>query len=126
MTAMSRFHRVRRAARRGAPPHIRYTQGFCGEFALAAAALTGLPTVVLYSRGDKIGIHAMVWDKERGLFYDVNGWQTWRQVQHAWRWFGPAAFRPRGIGAWGFEPGEVERAKAYIRRYRRTPENTPR
>lgn len=122
MTPTVGFTIRRKLAMRTAKPSRRYTQGFCGEFAIAASLLSGYPIVVLHERGDPCGYHAMVL---RGKWlYDVRGWQTWQDVRRNWLPWKLARVRRVTIkqllneDGWDVQLPEVLRAIRYIRRYR--------
>ncbi len=115
---MSRFTIERRNVRRDAPPAQKYTQGFCGEFAMALHLL-GCGTLVVVCDGEYL-IHAMV-RTSRGLFMDVTGTHTWGTVSDRWtvhRWAG-ISWR-KLTRDWCLEPAEVRIALDYVRAHATT------
>lgn len=123
------FHKRRRAVLATAEPLKRYTQGFCGEYAVAIHLMTGLPIYLLHADNDPCGIHALVRIHQVHLYYyDVRGWQTYRELKQYWGSWGKLTLRPVTMGAicrdprWDISAPEVIRAQRYIRRYRLTRE----
>lgn len=128
------FQDMRLAAARRQPAVKKYTQGMCGEFAVALAIITHLPVVVFCDAGTW-PLHALV-ETPHGTFIDVRGEQNWDEVQLEWDWarsykcFTRRASwrrdkqvvgkdgRVRLDGDWPIEVAEVAVASKYIQRYR--------
>lgn len=113
---MTYFHERRVAAARTYAPRLKYTQGLCGEFAVALSGLTGWPVVLVYDMGG-CPVHAMVLRPD-GMYLDVEGVQDRFAVYDRWWACTPGepltGSPPQFPDEWELFPVDIAEAWEYI------------
>lgn len=123
------LHQLRQTYLRDEPPQRRYTEGFCGEFAMALQRAFGYEVVVLAcidkseanSFQQPMPLHAM--GRHGELYLDVEGVKTWKEVVLRWqRWCQPGEVLVQvdvtrdnwDVAGWFLSSDDTQEAYRYI------------
>jgi hypothetical protein len=122
------FHEQRLQMVRSLTEARKYTEGYCGEFALALHSLSPsslrVAMLVVHDDGSPVITHPLhaVCIHYSGLFVDVNGWQSEAEFRELWStWLTPGEEAeivevpvPWHVQGWFINQDVLAEAKAYI------------